>query len=95
MAGGAASRCCRRRWWIPKVRGCSLAPICLPDEVNRLERDPRAGSRTVDLFAAGEARPKKPALAEVRRLITPRDELRPVYLNTPGLRVGKSGACCR
>jgi CRISPR-associated protein Cas1 len=27
----------------------------------------------------------------VRRLIAPRDELRPVYLNTQGLRVGKSG----
>ena len=34
---------------------------------------------------------KKPAAREVRRLMTPRDDLRPVYLNTQGLRVGKSG----
>ena len=31
------------------------------------------------------------AANQVRRLIAPRDELRPVYLNTQGLRVGKSG----
>jgi CRISPR-associated protein Cas1 len=33
---------------------------------------------------------KGPAV-EVRRLVTPRDDLRPLYLNTQGLRVGKSG----
>lgn len=77
----------------PKCVGCSLAPICLPDEVNRLsaeadEPDPEQFS----LFAVGEgSAPKKGAARETRRLITPRDELRPVYLNKPGLRVGKSG----
>ncbi len=30
---------------------------------------------------------KKPA----RQLMTPRDDLKPLYLNTQGLRVGKSG----
>lgn len=77
----------------PKCVGCSLAPICLPDEVNRLNwegEEPDAAQ--LSLFAAGEAEaPKKPAGRELRRLITPRDELRPVYLNTQGLRVGKSG----
>ena len=77
----------------PKCTGCSLAPICLPDEVNRLaleleEPDPQQ----LSLFAAGEAEaPKKTSGRETRRLFAPRDELRPVYLNTPGLRVGKSG----
>ena len=77
----------------PKCAGCSLAPICLPDEVNRLateldEPDPAQ----LSLFVAGEApAPRKNAARETRRLITPRDELRPLYLNTPGLRVGKSG----
>lgn len=78
----------------PKCGGCSLAPICLPDEVNRLEAEqsePHADQLL--LFAVAEAgAPKKPGAREVRRLITPRDDLRPVYLNTPGLRVGKSGA---
>ena len=42
---------------------------------------------------------------EVRALMTPRSELRPLYLNSQGVRVGKSGAvlqvkdkdkgCCR
>jgi CRISP-associated protein Cas1 len=77
----------------PKCVGCSLAPVCLPDEVNRLamereEPDPEQMS----LFAVGEGEaPKKGAGRETRRLLAPRDELRPVYLNTPGLRVGKSG----
>ncbi len=78
----------------PKCVGCSLAPVCLPDEVRYLAR--RAEEPDVEqllLFAAGEAAaPKKPVQKEVRRLITPRDDLRPLYLNKPGLRVGKAGA---
>ncbi|MGA7416312.1 MAG: CRISPR-associated endonuclease Cas1, partial [Bryobacteraceae bacterium] len=78
----------------PKCVGCSLAPICLPDEMNRLEteRDEPPSDQLL-LFTAeeGEA-PKKSAARETRRLMTPRDDLRPVYLNTQGLRVGKSGA---
>jgi CRISPR-associated protein Cas1 len=35
--------------------------------------------------------PRKPPLKETRRLIAPRADLRPVYLNTQGLRVGRSG----
>ncbi len=78
----------------PKCGGCSLAPICLPDEVNRLELErSEPEPEQMMLFASGEgAAPKKPARQEIRRLITPRDDLRPAYLNTPGLRVGKSGA---
>src|SRR5581483_10512289 len=34
---------------------------------------------------------RKPPAREVRRLIAPRDDLRPLYLNTQGLRIGKSG----
>jgi CRISPR-associated protein Cas1 len=77
----------------PKCVGCSLAPICLPDETNRLmmewsEPDPEQ----LSLFNVGEAEaPKKQAGREVRRLVTPRDELKPLYVNTPGLRIGKSG----
>ena len=42
------------------------------------------------LFGDGVLR--KPVKRAVRELITPRSELRPLYLNTQGLRVGKSGA---
>ena len=62
--------------------------------MSRLETYPdEPGAEQMVLFAAGEANPpRKPARNETRRLMTPRDDLRPVYLNTPGLRVGKSGA---
>lgn len=75
----------------PKCPACSLVPICLPDEVTRL-RDAEPAPEQLALFAAGEGQPpKKPVLSEIRRLITPRDDLRPVYLDTQGLRVGRSG----
>lgn len=77
----------------PKCAGCSLAPICLPDEVNHLEQhESEPDPEQLTLFAAGEGGPpKKTPSRETRRLMAPRDDLRPAYLNTPGLRVGKSG----
>jgi len=77
----------------PKCAGCSLAPICLPDEVNHLEQhESEPDPEQLTLLAAGEGGPpKKTPSRETRRLMAPRDDLRPAYLNTPGLRVGKSG----
>ena len=75
----------------PKCAGCSLAPICLPDEAGALASRDEPPSDQLLLFHAGEAdAPRKPPLSEVRRLVTPRDERRPAYLNTQGLRVGRS-----
>lgn len=78
----------------PKCAGCSLAPICLPDEVNHLEAEPaEPPTDQLLLFHANEtAAPRKGASREMRRLMAPRDDLRPAYINTQGLRVGKSGA---
>jgi CRISPR-associated protein Cas1 len=74
----------------PKCPGCSLVGICLPDETVSLTRaEMEEGSRQMGLF--GDP-PRKPAKREVRALMTPRSELRPLYLNTQGVRVGKSGA---
>lgn len=76
----------------PKCDGCSLAPICLPDEVTSLLGAPEPDAFQMQLFHAGEAAaPKKPPLREVRRLLAPRDERKAVYLDTQGLRVGRSG----
>jgi CRISPR-associated protein Cas1 len=76
----------------PKCGGCSLAPICLPDEADVLLRPDEPPPDQLLLFHAGEAEaPRKPAASEVRRLVTPRDDRRPVYLNTQGLRIGRSG----
>jgi CRISP-associated protein Cas1 len=81
----------------PKCVRCSLAPVCLPDETRML-----AGARPS--CAALGASPSDPSgRAEVsgeapetahearalpRRLIAARDDTRPLYLNTPGYRVG-------
>lgn len=74
-----------------KCVGCSLAPVCLPDEVTRLDdREPEPEQLT--LFSAGEIdAPRKPPAPEVRRLMSARDDLRPVYLESQGFRVGLSG----
>lgn len=76
----------------PKCPGCSLAPICLPDEVNRIRQQPEPDADQLLLFELenGPA-PRKSVATEVRRLVAPREERKPLYLNTQGLRVGKSG----
>lgn len=74
----------------PKCPGCSLAPICLPDETNALLR--RAAQDDAGQYLLFESLPAKiPPAAAVRPLITPRDDLKPAYLNTAGLRVGLAG----
>jgi CRISPR-associated protein Cas1 len=74
----------------PKCPGCSLNSICLPDETNALEAGVEEDNGQLSLFAGG-ALPRKPPQRELRRLIVPREERKPLYLNTQGLRLGKSG----
>ncbi|HUG70746.1 MAG TPA: CRISPR-associated endonuclease Cas1 [Pirellulaceae bacterium] len=57
----------------PKCPKCSLSAICLPDETNRCR--------------AREGQANDVVL--VRLPATPRDDLRPLYLNTQGLFVGR------
>lgn len=76
----------------PKCPGCSLVGICLPDETVQLQSNaesPRIAQ--FGLFSPGQEVPKKPPGSETRLLVTPRADLKPLYLNTQGLRVGKSG----
>ncbi|MGI8782656.1 MAG: CRISPR-associated endonuclease Cas4g/Cas1g [Acidobacteriota bacterium] len=75
----------------PKCPGCSMVGICLPDETNSLIREEAPSARQLVLFTSQEGDDPGHPPVEVRRLITPRDDLRPLYLNTQGLRVGKSG----
>ena len=63
----------------PKCPRCSLVAICLPDETNRCRAADQVGSGT----------------HAVRLPTTPRDDLRPLYLNTQGLSVGKSDEVLR
>ena len=57
----------------PKCPKCSLCAICLPDETNRC---PARDGQTPDV-------------KQVRLPATPRDDLRPLYLNTQGLFIGR------
>ncbi len=79
----------------PKCPGCSMVGICLPDETRFLEdRESRRETPQLDLFPPGVT-PRKPVAkaggVEIRRMVAPRETSRPVYLNTQGMRVGKSG----
>jgi CRISP-associated protein Cas1 len=85
----------------PKCPRCSLVTVCLPDETHAAHaKDLLPGTsggvaRQGTLF---DVEPRVRAVADmaaveerVRRLVPARDDLRPLYLNTQGLRVGKSG----
>jgi CRISPR-associated protein Cas1 len=72
----------------PKCPGCSLAGICLPDETLRAAAEMEAEPVQFGLF--GEP-PRKRPKREVRPIVSARSEMRPLYLNTQGMRVGKSG----
>ncbi len=65
----------------PKCPHCSLSSICLPDETNRC----RQLSQTISTSNA-ESAPN----AVVRLPTTPRDDLKPLYLNRQGMHVGKT-----
>ena len=73
----------------PKCPGCSLVGICLPDETWRAGAEEADEPRQLSLFDVPR---RKPVKREVRPMMTPRSELRPLYLNTQGVRIGKSGA---
>jgi len=87
----------------PKCVRCSLAPVCLPDETRMLAglagqspvTEPTAEDPAVDGGARSGTRAdrlptdQEPATTvKPRRLIAARDNTRPLYLNTPGYRVG-------
>ncbi len=80
----------------PKCPKCSLVGICLPDETTALRLHPGSTKPVQQtLFDVDDGLKAEPAEAaedrDVRRLLPARDDLRPLYLNTQGLRVGKSG----
>ena len=76
----------------PKCPGCSLVGICMPDETWRLQSLPEVeGTVQLDLFKPKSEVPKESRKKEPRLLVAPRTDLRPLYLNSQGLRVGKSG----
>ena len=77
----------------PKCPGCSLVGVCMPDETWRLRSELEDGAEQLGLFEPKP--PKKPAGRETRLLVAPRVDRRPLYLNSQGLRVGKTGGVLR
>lgn len=80
----------------PKCPRCSLVGICLPDETVTLETEFNTPRRTQRTLFEIRSEPTSSlyngdAKGEIRRLTPARDDLRPLYLNTQGLYVGKSG----
>ncbi len=78
----------------PKCPRCSLVGVCLPDETNALRARQEqwqwaspSPARQLSLFGDAGSQSR----LAVRPLIVPRDDLRPVYLNSQGWRVGKAG----
>lgn len=67
----------------PKCVGCSLSAVCLPDETHRCQT--ALGKNG----AAENGKAASNAPSTVRLPATPRDDLKPLYLNTQGLAVGK------
>lgn len=79
----------------PKCPRCSLVGICLPDETHAVLALGDGAEQRL-LFDVGELSPTASVRLrrgddEVRRLVPARDDLRPLYLNTQGVRVSKSG----
>jgi CRISPR-associated protein Cas1 len=72
----------------PKCPGCSLVGICLPDETWRAAEEIEEPQQ----LALFDMPRRKGIQRAVRPMMTPRSELRPLYINTQGLKVGKSGA---
>jgi CRISPR-associated protein Cas1 len=70
----------------PKCPRCSLVTVCLPDETRMLAERAKFAVPDEPLLAPDESTKREP-----RRLIASRDDTRALYLNKPGLFVGRSG----
>lgn len=77
----------------PKCPRCSLVGVCLPDETNSCHASEDRVQLTLFECDQRDAHviDRTSSRETVRRLVPTRDDLRPLYLNTPGLHVGKSG----
>lgn len=79
----------------PKCPRCSLVGVCLPDETRvgaeRLSHPTQLTMFDIQPPPDIQAQSNGSTNSEVRRLVPARDDLRPLYLNTQGLRAGVSG----
>ena len=84
----------------PKCPGCSLVGICLPDETWSMQAPledttaprPSLQLELFEILPSGSPVERNP---DARLLVAARTDNRPLYLNTQGLRVGKTGSVLR
>ena len=91
VGGGAERARFRSRWWIRR----SVRDARWWESACRMRRgscSDRNWRRNRSNSGCSRRSRRKPVKREVRPLVTPRSELRPLYLNSQGMRVGKSGA---
>ncbi|MBA2114990.1 CRISPR-associated endonuclease Cas4g/Cas1g [Bremerella alba] len=78
----------------PKCPRCSLVGVCLPEETRRMSNVRSISRQQMILFEVEPNRTanlsNQPGDEDVRRLVPSRDDLKPLYLNQPGLYVGCS-----
>jgi CRISPR-associated protein Cas1 len=67
----------------PKCKGCSLAGICLPDEIRLLREDP-----TGEVEPAPSTRPPSSQPTHVRRLYPGNDDRSALYVQEQGAHIG-------
>ncbi len=80
----------------PKCPKCSLVGVCLPDETLHYQEQSHSHfPRQYMLFGDSSESSQIQMDRATRLLVTPRSDLRPVYLNTQGLKVGKTGNVLR
>ena len=82
----------------PKCPRCSLVGICLPDETSYCQHTQSSDAFVQPLLFDIGATPmasrqlnSSTPIHRVRQMVTSRDERKPLYLNTQGLSLGKSG----
>ena len=82
----------------PTCPRCSMVGICLPDETSFCRHSPAGDSLLQPmLFDIGPTRLRSVPLesefqaTRVRQMVTARDERKPLYLNSQGFSLGKSG----
>ncbi len=79
----------------PKCVRCSLAPVCLPDETELLVSQSAPDMSAADRDVTGTppspvgVQQRRPRRLSPRRLMAARDETRVLFLNTPGIHVGR------
>ena len=86
----------RRSWTRPNAPAVRWSASACRTKWGQLQSPrPVRAAQQLGLFEDGRKIPRKPPGKATRLLVAPRADLKPLYLNTQGLRVGKTGGVLR